>query len=432
MCGFGSRKRSGSADSSNSWTTTASDSSTQQPPFRLLDLPTEIVLQIISLVSRNRPFESGEFPSGPSEELCSLSQASKQIHDICRPLVFQSISWKYQKRVNPRSLSWRAGRGLRALLRLAEDSGRGLPPIQMLSVVSSSRPNVEETEELDALSTLLAGLSPSLKVLWLRKISFDDRNDRETLLASIVSCSNLSAIRFNQVEAGSKKQMKSMAQLPALKTLQVMHGSSCLLELVRLCPNLESLLLWPESRRLGTLVPVISSLLPKLRFLSLDAVSEPSCFSIFGEEIEHLAETGVNVPMEELFFEGAQTRRDMDVLVRSLAKTSVRRLALYHLRNPKPSLLHDIALAVPDLEALVPSPASEGSPLLHKEYNTLARLGEAIPSLETAVCILLDVSEGASGYFTTFAGTGEDRRLATPEEKTVKDFLIGFDRWVVA
>lgn len=59
------------------------------------------------------------------------------------------------------------------------------------------------------------------------------------------------------------------------------------MDLVFQSPSLESLLLWPESRRLNKLAPYIANtLLPKLRLLSLDAVNEPEAFLIIAKGIE--------------------------------------------------------------------------------------------------------------------------------------------------
>lgn len=59
------------------------------------------------------------------------------------------------------------------------------------------------------------------------------------------------------------------------------------------------------------------------------------------------------MPLEELFLEGRQSTSDRAELLRSLGLVpTLRRLALYHLRNVKPSLLYDIHDVAPQLEAL--------------------------------------------------------------------------------
>lgn len=57
-------------------------------------------------------------------------------------------------------------------------------------------------------------------------------------------------------------------------------------DLVRLAPNLASLLLWPHSRRFNSLGPIIAAQLPKLRLLSLDAVHDTGLITLLAETIE--------------------------------------------------------------------------------------------------------------------------------------------------
>jgi hypothetical protein len=64
-----------------------------------------------------------------------------------------------------------------------------------------------------------------------------------------------------------------------------MHGSKRNLQLLRLAPQLETLILWPSSRSLGSLVDVVITLLPTLRCLSLDVVKEPAAIEAIATAI---------------------------------------------------------------------------------------------------------------------------------------------------
>lgn len=64
-----------------------------------------------------------------------------------------------------------------------------------------------------------------------------------------------------------------------------MHGGRRNLQLLRLAPQLETLILWPSSRTLGPLIEVIVEMLPTLRCLSLDVVREPGAITAIAEAI---------------------------------------------------------------------------------------------------------------------------------------------------
>lgn len=119
------------------------------------------------------------------------------------------------------------------------------------------------------------------------------------------------------------------------------------INLTRLAPNLESLLLWPAARRLGDLGDHIASLMGQLRNLSIDAVHEPAVFSLFANAINKRFAAQEFIPLEELFLEGPQVPVERDALITALKHTTVKRLALYHLRQATPALVESIVAACP-------------------------------------------------------------------------------------
>lgn len=275
-----------------------------------------------------------------------------------------------------------------------------------------------------------------LQVLFVANVSFKEDTGAQFLKLIVEDAPSLSAIRLNCVDGFLDDVNLSTftPNLDNLHTIQIMHGHKALLQLTRLAPNLESLLLWPGSRRLGTLGDYIAAHLGKIRLLSVDAVHEPAVFSLFANAINALFAANEPIPLEELFLEGPQVPVERDALIAALAHSNVRRLALYHLRKATPLLLESIVRAMPQLEALTlvqgdtsrpvawpasldqytaqlsklpnlafyasdrkapqPEGQSERVKQMRLEYSALSSIGIACPKLKEAVAITEDVSEG--------------------------------------
>ncbi|KAK4700502.1 hypothetical protein P7C70_g5743, partial [Phenoliferia sp. Uapishka_3] len=435
------RKRSGSSNSSS--TSSSSPPPEQTTPFRLLDLPPEIWLEICRHLTTPIPTDS--FPAGPSDSVLAFSQTCTLFNGLLRPSIWNSITYFPLRRDSVRSKDYRKKRSLSALKQIldeAESSTLGPLPIELLQVSHPEGARGEDEEEVEAeqyafveIVQRLTGEDGGLKVLWLKSVFLSSTGPAkelgDRLILAIAGSKSLKAVRFNQVEAGSAKLYSGLGRMEGMKTLQVLHGQRSLLEFARICPNLESLLMWPERRRFGSLVPIICSLLGSLRYLSLDAVSEPDCFVQLTAELQRRQSLALPTPLTELFLEGHQASGDRSALISALSHTDLKRLALYHLHAFKPNLIHDIAVAVPNLEGLTlvlgdtstafswPSPLEAYIDQLTKlkhlkfyasdrqspnpqrldqmqvEYDSLSKVGKAVDSLETAVAILLDVSQGA-------------------------------------
>lgn len=208
-------------------------------PFPLFELPPELVHQII-LHCDERPRDNPTFPVGPSLDLLNLRSTSRYFDALCRPLVWQSVRFEPETGLRPEA--FRARRGLRALRDLLVDRQEAegatgeevgasrrncVPQIKVLSVSSPSDSFGSDAmaiqEEVAAIVPIVERLL-GLEVLFLKDVSMDGQLG-DALLEAIVASPVISALRFNQVVVGNKKNMASYSSLPALKTLQVMHGS---------------------------------------------------------------------------------------------------------------------------------------------------------------------------------------------------------------
>ncbi|GAA6061650.1 hypothetical protein JCM10212_002527 [Sporobolomyces blumeae] len=463
--------------------------------FRLTDLPHEVLLTIVKAVDEREP--SPTFPRGPGDDLLNLSFTNRWFRSICRPLIWTSIRYK-PTLPGPRPNGYREARSLRALNDLLDGPGESIK-VQHLSVelsvdfllaLQDDDEPVDEPVELVRLVKRLA--NRGLQVLFLKDLEFV-RQEAVDLLTTIATAPRLSALRFNQVEFQylPKDFIGDLPRLDQVRTLQIMHGSAQLLNLVPKVPNLDSLLLWPSSRRLGVWSETIKSLLPRLRLLSMDSVRDPSTFRDLADEISRLAAQrfAEPLPLEELFLEGPLSASDRSVLVASLANLpSLRRLALYQAQNPTPTLLNEIYAARPDLDSLTivagncdgsvhwPCPLDEYLPSLSQfrnlrffasdrlprpeeasaqlsvpledestnpsqrrrerararaelEFESFSKLVRACPSLQEAVAIDQDVSEGTSGYFASFQKEKGKTRIRQ-KMQTANDFLVSYERWV--
>ncbi|GAA5869971.1 hypothetical protein JCM16303_001855 [Sporobolomyces ruberrimus] len=454
--------------------------------FALAELPFEIVLRIVHAVDERD--SSPTFPRGPSDSLLALASVNRWFSKICRPLIFRSI--KYQPLApGPHPPQFRQARSLKALLTILRESTEPIR-VQELSIEQTAsffllrEMDESEDETADVINLVKTLVNSGLQVLFLKEMSFS-REEAGELLDTIVSAPRLSALRFNQVEihALPSSVMEKLPTLPRIRTLQIMHGSGQLLKLVSKCPNLDSLLLWPSSRRLGAHIDVIQSLLPRLRLLSMDSVRDPSAFRNLGDEIIRIASEryAEPFPLEELFLEGPMSTSDRSLLVSALAHLpSLRRLALYQARNPTPTLFNEIYASRPELRSLTvmagdcdgsllwPCPLEEYLPALSQfkslefyasdrrappspdqltdlraitrsnpggfsqsalEFQSFAKLAKACVNLTEAVAIDQDVSEGTTGYFAEFSKEKGKIRISQ-RMRTANDFLVSYERWI--
>ncbi|GAA5911518.1 hypothetical protein JCM6882_000525 [Rhodosporidiobolus microsporus] len=460
-------------------------------PFPLLDLPQEVILAIVHHADERNP--SPTFPSGPSDTLLALSQINRWFRSVCDPLVWRSVSYRPTSHLRP--ATWRAKRDLRALRDLVvarQQGGQGggggvrpTLPIMQLSVdeltsLEAQEDNEAQEEEdawVELVEALATGEGATLQVLFLKDIEMSAESGRRLLHAMAAPTSRLSALRFNQVEffPNHPDVVRTMEPLNRIKTLQIMHSDPELFDLTDLCPSIDSLLLWPQSRRMRRRLPAILRLLPHLRNLSLDAVHECDVFRDVADEVLRLSSlpTAAPLPLEELFLEGPSRQEDLRVLLQAFAHLPhLKRLALYQVQEPSPALFDELARAAPQLQALTvvagdcqepcewPEPLEAYLPALSRfpslrflatdrltepreetpgngvwllqkrlEFEGMALLARACKSLREAVALTRDVSDGSAGYFATFTRE-KGRTRITLKHKTVNDFLIAYDRWV--
>ncbi|GAA5933959.1 uncharacterized protein JCM15063_000516 [Sporobolomyces koalae] len=456
--------------------------------FPLAELPYEIVIRIVHAVDERD--SSPTFPAGPSDDLLALSATNKWFSRICRPLLWRSIKY-VPLAPGPHPLEFRKARSLQALSSMVRDTAREPIRVQQLSVELAAgffllREQEEETDQTrDFLDLVTLLVERGLQVLFLKELTFS-REEAIELLDTIRNAPRLSALRFNQVELQSisRSYLDDLPPFEHIRTLQVMHGSSQLLDLLSKCPNLDSLLLWPSSRRLAPFLPSILNLLPRLRLLSMDSVRDPSTFLKLAHHITELASRRFADPLqlEELFLEGPMAPTDRSTLIESLQHLPrLRRLALYQARNPTPALFNEIHAVRPDLDSLTvvagdcdgsvlwpchvedympslslfknlsffacdrrtppsPSQLQDASMLLSNpsggvtqaalEFGTFSKLAKACPGLQEAVAIDQDVSEGTSGYFALFDRKEKGKIRISQKIRTANDFLVSYERWV--
>ncbi|BGP54417.1 hypothetical protein JCM8202_000851 [Rhodotorula sphaerocarpa] len=450
-----------------------------EPPtaFPLLDLPVEIQLAVIAHVDERDP--SPTFPPGPCPELLRLSECSRWFYHECQPRIWRSVRYAPESRYRP--AEYKKLRGIATLREILQTRRQQRAPLPVLAIsladlmpegiTDMTGPGEEEEAMLDVLEDLSQS---SLQVLFVKQFEMS-RDGGRRLLEAIQASPTLSALRFNQIDfwPDHPDVVRGFPPLPHIKTIQVMHSDPELFSLVDKCPNVDSLLLWPSARRVGPRMPVIKGLLPHLRLLSLDSVREAAAFRTLADEVLRLSDLGHVLPLEELFLEGPVQPDDFAVLLAAIARLPyLRRLALYQTRNPKPSLFEDLARAAPGLNALTivagdcqsgtewPMPLDAYLPVLSRfrslrffafdrrspppldhegqpiparqsrlEYDALSQLVRACPSLQEAVAIVSDVSEGTTGHFARFEREKGRRRIHV-KLKTVNDFLISWDRWV--
>ncbi|KAM0754940.1 hypothetical protein T439DRAFT_322000 [Meredithblackwellia eburnea MCA 4105] len=461
----------------------ASDNATAPlEPFPLLQLPPELVINIVNLADSRKDWD--DWPSGVSSHFLALSETNSFFRDLARPRIWHSLHYQSLRRDRVRPSEYRRRRGLRALAAIideAEQRGEQLP-LRLLSVTHPAGDSTLSEEDADAEKSAFVHLvkkllQGGLKVLWLKSVVLHGREGDE-LIESIARAPELTALRLNQVSAGNKQLFKDLPTMSKLKTLQVMHGEKSLVNFVKLSLNLECILLWPSNRQFGKLMPFIIDQLGTLRFLSLDAVNEPSCFHSITEELKRRSEANEPIVLEEIFLEGHLLSRDRTFLIESLSAAPLKRLALYHVRIVTPLLIAQIADSIPGLEGLTlvqgdtshavrwHTPLNEYVDELVKlknlkhfaydrrsvvapnvpnlaeaiefvedqknlEFKALSTIGQACQSLRTAVAITLDVSQGAMGYFATFSQREGKRVHVDLKKMTVQDFLISFSRWCV-
>ncbi|KAK4058417.1 hypothetical protein OIO90_000575 [Microbotryomycetes sp. JL221] len=304
------------------------------------------------------------------------------------------------------------------------------------------------------------------------------------LINSVVNIDSLQVLRLNSLyfsDAGWLGTLSDIPRLDNIQTLQIMHGSVRLPELLNFAPNVESLLAWTHDRAFWTLKDEILSRLPQLTKLSLDAVHHPSMLQNLAEAIEKIHhDQNSTIPLEELFLEGHQPNNQRSRLIQALGKTApnLKRLSLYHVKNPKSAFAHEIADHLPHLESLALVAGDCSAPTLWSDeleyylealarfqqltffawdrlpprfisdqtisvaqinYDCFKQMGLSLTNIREIVNIVQDVSEGSTGWFATFkpveasstSTSATNKVQLTVRHETRKDFLVGLDHFVV-
>ncbi|BGP30613.1 hypothetical protein JCM10296v2_002369 [Rhodotorula toruloides] len=448
--------------------------------FPLLDLPSEIILVVIAHVDERDL--SPTFPTGPCPELLNLASTNRKFNELCRPLIWRTV--RYTPATHFRPAAYREMRSLATfwdILRERDKAGTPLPVLALSldEVYSHDGPLGVEHElvadEQEVALEIFDYLARSVLQVFFGKEFMLSLAGGHRLLDIIAASPTLSAVRLNQVSCWPPllNLNERINRLAKVKTLQIMHSDPAFFQIVHVTPNLDSLLLWPSSRRIATYMDSIKTMLPQLRNLSLDSVHGASAFRKLADEILRLSYSGLTLPLEELFLEGPLSSVDFAILVSSLAHLpNLRRLALYQCRNPTPTLFDQLHKVVPQLRALTivagdchegeewpedleaylpslsrftdlrffafdrrtPTPVGQaGEPVYaaqpQLEFAALSRVGKVCSTLTETVAIVSDVSEGTTGYFARYERE-KGRTRINLRLKTVNDFLISWERWV--
>lgn len=279
--------------------------------FPLLDLPSEIILVVISHVDERDP--SPTFPTGPCPELLNLASTSRTFNELCRPLIWRTV--RYSPATHFRPTEYREMRSLETFRDILRERDAAGTPLRVLAlsldeVYSHDGPlGVEQelvADEQEAALEILDRLArTTLQVLFAKEFMLSLAGGVR-LLDIVAASPTLSAIRLNQVSCwppllGLNERINRLGKI---KTLQVMHSDPGFVrmkslgsasntdavrtgqfQLTRVTPNLDSLLLWPSTRRVAMYMDSTKAMLPQLRNLSLDSVLGGSAFRQLADEI---------------------------------------------------------------------------------------------------------------------------------------------------
>lgn len=195
------------------------------PPFRLLDLAPELVLEIIEHVSSDR---RSVFEGAPPE-LIALSATSSVFSELCRPHVWRAITFPTSPGNDvdlfPDKRTLRALREIQATRTL---------PIELVRIRGEWGDLDDDEHDQEALVEAVEILaSDGLKAVCVEEVMFEtfaSRRLAERFLRSLARSASLTALQLSQVTVGTTRIRKFLPSIPHLKTLHLKHGS---LSLVR-------------------------------------------------------------------------------------------------------------------------------------------------------------------------------------------------------
>lgn len=214
-------------------------STTTMDSFRLLDLPTEVVLQITRAID-SRSSSTSSFPSNPHVQLLRFRATSFTFYKLLHTTLWQSryfaFSPDYQEDEssdeqggNP-ARRRRKRQSLRTFTRILKSSdalmangGRTLPifiPQINMYRVGQTGFKGEDSQELTACVELIERFAPHLTCAFFLELSLA-KVAGDKLIAILHASPSLKTLRFNQCDIGPLRNLDLLSPFPALKALHV-------------------------------------------------------------------------------------------------------------------------------------------------------------------------------------------------------------------
>lgn len=222
-------------------------------PFRLLDLPSEVVILIAAAVD-DRPVLNSTFPPNPCAELFHLRATASTFYRLIHPTLWRSRSFQprdiddqessdeseggrggYSARRTRKRHSLKRFRSLleKNDLLIAEGAEEGneeskLLPINIAQVnfygVGQTGLKGEDSGELSAVVSLVERLVPHLEIAFFFELDLG-KTAGDALIKLLHSAPRLMSLRLNQCDIGPLRQLDLMPPFPALRTLHVSRSS---------------------------------------------------------------------------------------------------------------------------------------------------------------------------------------------------------------
>jgi hypothetical protein len=216
--------------------------------FRLLDLPTEVVISITQHCD-NRLFKQQDvdtFPSNVGFEVLQLRLTNYQFYKLLNKLTWESRFFHYnpdyqqQDDDDQQDKKTRYKKSLSKLLKIINSNQRLInkPNSRLLPIIinkiyffriAQSGFKGEDSNELSAAIKLIDLFSPTLTLAFFTELSLA-KSVGDELISLLSTAPNLKTLRLNQCDIGSLRSIDKLLldhhPFPALRSLHVSFSSS--------------------------------------------------------------------------------------------------------------------------------------------------------------------------------------------------------------